>query len=535
LLFNSYVFLFAFLPATLLGFWLASRHSGESLRPRLGLWWLNAASLFFYAWWAPRYTVLLLVSVLFNFGIGRFIARPPGGAVERPFPSRRAMLRLGVVGNLAALGYFKYANFFVDTVNQVSGAGVQLATIVLPLGISFFTFTQIAYLVDSYRRPHDSGGDFGDYLLFVLFFPHLLAGPIVHHGQLMPQMRTPAFQRLRAHNLVVGGAIFLVGMAKKVLGADTFVALVGPVFAAATAGQQVTVVEAWMGALAYTLQLYFDFSGYSDMAIGLARMFGIQFPRNFDSPYKATSIVDFWRRWHITLSSFLRDYLYIQLGGNRKGPARRYLNLFLTMLLGGLWHGAGWTFVIWGALHGCYLVVNHAFASLRGALGLEPRASTRAGKLAAGALTFLAVVVGWVYFRAPTVSGANRLLVAMAGGADVVLPPKRGGLLGRVGLEQVAAGWGVRFGELPLLAMPVDMAVLQMLVAFAVVWLLPNSGQMFERYLVEAPPGETADTTPNVRWYHWRPTLLWGVGLGVLLTLSLAAVAGKTEFIYFQF
>jgi alginate O-acetyltransferase complex protein AlgI len=527
LLFNSYVFLFAFLPATLLGFWLASR----SGRPRLGLWWLNAASLFFYAWWAPRYTVLLLASVLFNFGIGRLIARPPG-ASERRFPSRRAMLWLGVVGNLAALGYFKYANFFVDTLNQVSSAGLHLAAIVLPLGISFFTFTQIAYLVDTYRRPQETGGDFGDYLLFVLFFPHLLAGPIVHHGQLMPQMRTPAFQRLRGHNLVVGGAIFLVGMAKKVLGADTFVALVGPVFAAATAGQDVTMVEAWTGALAYTLQLYFDFSGYSDMAIGLARMFGIQFPRNFDSPYKATSIVDFWRRWHITLSSFLRDYLYIQLGGSRKGPARRYLNLFLTMLLGGLWHGAGWTFVVWGALHGFYLVVNHAFAAVRAALGWGPRASTRAGKLAAGALTFVAVVVGWVYFRAPTVSGANRLLVAMAGGADIVLPDKVGALLARVGLEQTVMGWGVRFGELPLVAMPIGMAVMQMAVAFAVVWLMPNSGQMFERYLVEQAPLEMpADS----RWYHWRPTLIWGVGLGVLLTLSLAAVAGKTEFIYFQF
>ena len=305
-------------------------------------------------------------------------------------------------------------------------------------------------------------------------------------------------------------------------------------FAAATAGRDVTVVEAWTGALAYTLQLYFDFSGYSDMAIGLARMFGIQLPLNFDSPYKATSIVDFWRRWHITLSSFLRDYLYIPLGGNRKGPVRRYLNLFLTMLLGGLWHGAGWTFVIWGALHGFYLVVNHAFATLRESLGLGPRASTRAGKLAAGALTFLAVVVGWVYFRAPTVSGANRLLTAMAGGADVVLPVRVGSLLGRLGLDQLLLGWGVRFGELPLVSMPIDVAVLQMVAGFAVVWLLPNSGQMFERYLTERAP-DVAEGAEQGRWYHWRPTLMWGVGLGVLLTLSLAAVAGKTEFIYFQF
>jgi D-alanyl-lipoteichoic acid acyltransferase DltB (MBOAT superfamily) len=409
---------------------------------------------------------------------------------------------------------------------------------VLPLGISFFTFTQIAYLVDTHDRPDASGRNFGEYLLFVLFFPHLLAGPIVHHGQLMPQMTTPEFQHLRLHNLIVGGAMFLVGLAKKVLGADTFVILVGPVFRAATAGQEVSVLEAWVGALAYTLQLYFDFSGYSDMAIGLARMFGIQFPRNFDSPYKATSIVDFWRRWHITLSAFLRDYLYIQLGGNRKGPVRRYLNLFLTMLLGGLWHGAGWTFVVWGALHGFYLIVNHAFAALQAALGWDPRRRGRAGQLAAGALTFLAVVVGWVYFRAPTVAGANRLLGAMAGGGPLVLPAKLAAPLGRLGgLGQALAAHGVRFGELPLLAMPIDQLVLQMALGLAIVWLLPNSGQIFERYLPESRAAKpTAPVAPAVHhWYHWRPTLLWGLGLGVLLTLSLAAVAGKTEFIYFQF
>ncbi len=369
----------------------------------------------------------------------------------------------------------------------------------------------------------------------MLFFPHLLAGPIVHHGQLMPQMRTPAFQRLRAHNLVVGGAIFLVGMAKKVLGADTFVALVGPVFAAATAGQEVTMVEAWTGALAYTLQLYFDFSGYSDMAIGLARMFGIQFPRNFDSPYKATSIVDFWRRWHITLSSFLRDYLYIQLGGNRKGPARRYLNLFLTMLLGGLWHGAGWTFVVWGALHGFYLVVNHAFAALRGGAGLGPAGQHARGQ--AGG-------------RRADLPGGGGGLGLLPGADGVGGQPAAGGDGGRrghrvAGQGRGAAGPGGAGSDGDGVGRPLrgaapggdahrhggdaDGGGLRGGVAAAQ-----------QRADVRALPGRAARRARGhrrrtARWYHWRPTLLWGVGLGVLLTLSLAAVAGKTEFIYFQF
>ncbi|HEY8943844.1 MAG TPA: MBOAT family protein, partial [Polyangiaceae bacterium] len=432
-----------------------------------------------------------------------------------------------------ALGYYKYANFLVGAAGDLTGSAFRLAPIVLPLAISFFTFIQIAYLVDTYRRPHETRKDFGEYLLFVTFFPHLLAGPIVHHGDLMRQFSEPSARYLRSRNLVVGASIFVVGLLKKTLLADTFSDFVPPVFDAAAAGQSPTFVEAWTGALFYTLQLYFDFSGYSDMAIGLARMFGIYFPANFDSPYKATSIVDFWRRWHITLSSFLRDYIYIPLGGNRKGKLRRYVNLFLTMLIGGIWHGAGWTFVVWGALHGTYLVVNHAFVALRERLGWNPLSSTALGTLAARAITFVAVVVGWVYFRAPSLDGAHRILAGMAGLNGVVLQRNYVSELDELGgLGSFLAGLGLRVGDLSMLLRPPRELAVLLVAGYGIAWFLPNSGQLFERFHNE----KRSDVEEGVpRWYHWQPSARWAMCIGVIAAVGLAAVAGHSEFIYFQF
>ncbi len=523
MLFNSYAFLFGFLPVTLVGFAAACR-TGRAAAP---VWWLSLASLFFYGYWAPRYLGVLLASILANYALGRLLARPAGDDARRA-RARRTTLALGVALNLLGLAWYKYAGFLVEVVNAAAGTRVALAPIVLPLGISFFTFTQIAYLVDTYRRPEETRGDFGEYLLFVSFFPHLLAGPIVHHGQLMPQMATPGFRTLRGENLLVGGAIFLAGLGKKVLLADAFVDLATPVFGAAEAGASPTFVVAWVGALGYTLQLYFDFSGYSDMAIGLARMFGVHFPDNFDSPYKARSISDFWRRWHMTLSAFLRDYLYVPLGGNRKGDARRYLNLFLTMLLGGIWHGAGFTFAIWGALHGFYLVVNHGWMALRAKLGRAAEAG-RAWTLAGSALTFLAVVVGWVFFRAESVAGAGRILAGMGFASGVELPAKYLETLGPIGDALVRAG--VRAGELSSLGRPLWEVAIYLAVGYAIVWLAPNTTEVFERTrLVARPPAR-----PRAARLAFAPTALWGVAFGVLLAFSLASVAGKTEFIYFQF
>ncbi len=277
--------------------------------------------------------------------------------------STRALLFVAVAANLAALAYFKYADFFLRTAVNLTGADIPLLGVVLPLGISFFTFTQIAYLVDVHagkvieRNPIHYG-------LFVTYFPHLIAGPVLHHAEMMPQFRLAEIYRPYLRNFAIGLTFLCLGLAKKVLVADSVAPLANAVFGL---GPEVELAAsaAWLGVIAYTLQIYFDFSGYSDMAVGLSLLFGVRLPYNFNSPYQAWNITEFWRRWHMTLSRFLRDYLYVPLGGNRLGRTRRYVNLMVTMLLGGLWHGASWTFVVWGGLHGAYLVVNHAWQWLK--------------------------------------------------------------------------------------------------------------------------------------------------------------------------
>jgi D-alanyl-lipoteichoic acid acyltransferase DltB (MBOAT superfamily) len=332
MLFNSGIFLFAFFPIVFLVFF-----SLDGLGWRgLASVWLLLASLVFYGWDDPAFLVpLILGSITFNFLCGRAIS-----ATHRP-----AILALGIIGDLGLLIYFKYANFLAENLAFLGAPPLHIA---LPIGISFFTFTQIAFLVDCYR---DRANEYNPlhYGLFVSFFPHLVAGPILHHKEMMPQFAWAATYRINMGCVVTGLCWFAAGLFKKVVLADGVESYASAIFSAVDKGQMPDFGQAWLAALAYSLQLYFDFSGYSDMAIGLALMFGIVFPVNFNSPYKAASLIDFWRRWHMTLSRFLRDYLYIPLGGNRSGERRRYLNLFLTMLIGGLWHGAAWTFVAWGA------------------------------------------------------------------------------------------------------------------------------------------------------------------------------------------
>src|ERR1700737_2018326 len=398
MLFSSYAFLFQFLPATVLAFAAARRHS-----PRAGIMVLAGASLFFYGAWRPVYLLLLIVSIAANFALGL--------RMEDPL-RRRAIGLFGVALNLALLCYFKYTNFIFDSLNTLTGAPLPFVNIVLPLGISFFTFQQIAYLVDVMRGAKVER-DIVSYTLFVSFFPHLIAGPLVHHAEMIPQFkrgRTGRSSVLAARGL----AIFAAGLFKRVVIPDNLARFLAPVFALPDAGGGVTTPWAWLATLAYSLQIYFDFSGYSDMAVGLALLFGIRLPVNFRSPYKAMSIIDFWRRWHITLSRFLRDYLYIPLGGNRRGEQRRYINLTLTMLLGGLWHGAGWNFLIWGGLHGIYLCVNHLWQAW--CVGDKKRSFKRfAGQAFYWMLTFLAVVVAWVFFRAKTLVGAQQMLFCLLG------------------------------------------------------------------------------------------------------------------------
>ena len=410
MLFNSVAFISGFLPLVLLGFFACAR-----IGQRTALTWLLLASLFFYGWWNPLWLPLMVASIAFNFCVGAALS----GQVSQH--RRRVVLALGIGVNLALLLHYKYADFLLENLAALLRVPHAAAARELPLGISFFTFTQIAFLVDVHQRK---AADLSPlrYGLFVTYFPHLIAGPILHHREMMPQFAQPQVFRLDATQLADGLTIFTLGLFKKVVLADRFASFANPAFSAAGT-QDLSFFSCWGAALSYTLQLYFDFSGYSDMAIGLALMIGVRLPQNFHSPYKARNIADFWRRWHMTLSRFLRDYLYIPLGGNRCGPARRYVNLMLTMLLGGAWHGAGWTYIVWGALHGLYLVLHGLWRSLLSRHA--PHALGRAWpgmNLLAWALTFGAVVVAWVFFRAPDLATAASLLRGMAGFNGSQLP-----------------------------------------------------------------------------------------------------------------
>jgi D-alanyl-lipoteichoic acid acyltransferase DltB (MBOAT superfamily) len=496
MLFSSFTFLFQFLPATVLAFAAARRHS-----PRAGIMVLAGASLVFYGAWRPVYLLLLLASVAVNFGLGLRMEDPR---------RRRAIGTFGVALNLAVLGYFKYTNFIFESLNTLTGAPLPFFNVVLPLGISFFTFQQIAYLVDVMRGvPVER--DIVSYTLFVSFFPHLIAGPLVHHAEMIPQ-----FKRSRTGRSAVlaarGLSIFAAGLFKKVVIADNLAQFVSPVFAHLDAGGGVTTPWAWLATLAYTLQIYFDFSGYSDMAIGLALLFGIRLPVNFRSPYQAISIIEFWRRWHITLSRFLRDYLYIPLGGNRLGEQRRYLNLMLTMLLGGLWHGAGWNFLIWGGLHGVYLCINHLW---RGGAG-KPAAGLTA-RLLGWAITFFAVVLAWVFFRARTLAGAWQMLAALFGfeaGSSAFASP---GILRVMDLP-------VLVGEQQLLLFGSGAVAL----ALAAALFLPNVSRLFGYREYRHAPERAA-------MLRWRPTAAWALLSALAYAISLFGMWQRLEFLYFQF
>lgn len=402
MLFNSFEFILLFLPIVFIGFYLIGARSHV-----LAAGWLAAASLFFYAWWSFTALPLLLGSILTNYWFGAKLSQFNQTSKGKRF------LFCGVTLNLVLLGYFKYAGFFVGSLNNaLQNVGIHALTvpqIVLPIGISFYTFTQIAFLVDCWQGKVKERR-FIHYVLFVTYFPHLIAGPILHHSQMMPQFAEKSSYKINYDKIIVGIVLFVIGLSKKMLIADPLSFYADGLFNMADSGQsEISFFTAWAGVLSYTFQIYFDFSGYSDMAIGLSLLFGIKIPINFNSPYRATSIIDFWRRWHISLSTFLRDYLYIPLGGNKYGKFRRYSNLFTTMLLGGLWHGASWNFVLWGALHGIYLSVNHAwkkFCPLAECGGIFY-------KLFSWALTFFFVCIAWVLFRANSLDSAKRVYVAL--------------------------------------------------------------------------------------------------------------------------
>lgn len=524
MLFNSYEFIFLFFPIVFASFfWLA--RFGYSVSAL----WLSFASLFFYGWWAFEYIGLLLGSVVLNYSMGYLI----GHARRRVYA--KYLIVLSVTANLVLLGFYKYANFFIDTSNSLSGGTFPLVDIILPLGISFFTFTQIAFLVDVYRgEAHEY--NFIHYLLFVTYFPHLIAGPVLHHAQMMPQFAKKKTYQLQLDNVALGLSIFTIGLAKKVLLADNFAVYAEPVFAATGLGIQPDFIEAWTGALAYTLQLYFDFSAYCDMAIGISIMFGVKLPINFNSPYKAVNIIDFWRRWHMTLSKFLRDYLYIPLGGNRKGPVMRYMNLMITMLLGGLWHGASWTFVMWGGLHGFYLVVNHAWRSVFSDRIPTHGVSAHIYHLAAILLTFLCVVVAWVFFRAESFSSAILMLNGCFGYGGISLPSTLGVVAERFGDLSGILHEGVSYGGVFLnipgmgsLGGIAPFAKLLML-GLVIVWFAPNSQQFFN--FVEQKGREARLFNWTITW---QPKPVVGLLFGCLFCLALSKIDKVSTFLYYQF
>ena len=394
MLFNSYLFILLFLPLALAGYYLLN-HFG---RFRSATLFLLGMSLWFYGYANPVYLLLLCGSILVNYLFVRLLQRPAGQ------PARRGLLAAGIVLNAAALLYCKYFNFFLANLNRVFGTSFILQEIVLPLGISFFTFQQIAYLVDSYRGQ-TQGYRFDEYVLFVSFFPKLSQGPIALHQELMPQFRDPARRQLIPENLARGVYLFALGLSKKVILADTFGRAVEYGFGDINA---LSSLEALIVSVCYTLQLYFDFSGYCDMALGIGCLFNFDLPQNFDSPYQALSIPDFWNRWHMSLTRFLRTYIYFPLGGSRKGTLRTYLNIMIVFLVSGLWHGANWTFLVWGFLHGALNCLHRALRKPWSRLHIVTQ----------WLFTFFSVNLLWVIFRADSLSDALDFFRAMFRGAS---------------------------------------------------------------------------------------------------------------------
>jgi alginate O-acetyltransferase complex protein AlgI len=474
--FASYIYILAFLPAVCFGFWLIQRK-----RLSVALWYLTVASGVFYAYWNPRDLLIAGLSMIANYFVAKFLL-----AGNRP----RWVFAAAITGNLLALGYYKYLAFLLGLISPDLASAHRVS---LPLGISFFTFTQIAYLADCWagkieREQHDPR----DYFLFVSFFPHLIAGPILHHSDLFWQFHG-GFRTDRQRKIATGVILFSIGLFKKAMIADNLSLIVKPIFSLSDGGMFVTSSQAWIGALAYALQLYFDFSGYSDMAVGSALLIGFRIPFNFFSPYQATSIIEFWRRWHITLSRFLRDYLYIPLGGNRKGATRRYVNIFITMLLGGIWHGAGVNFVIWGALHGVFIVVNHLWRDyVVAAIPIIGRSKILVPP--AYILTMTCVLLGWIFFRSETLAGAVTLAERM------------------FWLPSMSFA-----GGLPITPQQLSLILFTGLIAT----LLPNSRQIHDWSLSGEVP---------------QPWIVGAVAAaGAVFAVAFVSISADSPFLYFQF
>ncbi|MGE9984056.1 MBOAT family O-acyltransferase [Desulfovibrio sp. SGI.169] len=514
MLFNSYPFLFCFLPLLLLVWHLLGGFG--SARLALALLFFSAV---FYGLWGAAFLLLLAVMVGMNYAFGLALAAPEErreGLAPRRL-SRRDLLGLALTLNLLPLLWFKYSCFLGRNLAALFHSQWDFQPPGLPPGISFYTFIQIAWLVSVYRRQIAPQGLIR-HALFSSCFPYVISGPIVRYEQMGPQF--DAMTGSDAEGLARGFSLFSMGLAKKVLLADSIALYADAVFNAAEKAFPLSGAEAWLGSFCYTFQLYFDFSGYTDMALGLGLMLGLRLPENFNSPYKATGIVDFWRRWHITLSAWLRDFLYIPLGGNRAGRLKQYRNLFLTMLIGGAWHGAGWTFMLWGALHGLMLSINHFFRiRIRGSRLEVLLAATPLRPLSI-AFTFLCINACWVVFRAMSLDGALRVYTAMFTGPLGLSPGGPDGVAtqGLSGASALLAQWlpNHYFQGWQPFALLALCAVL--------VWAFPNSREILQ--------GRRDGSRPRL---FWRPSGLWATGLALLTFAALILASRQSTFLYFQF
>lgn len=517
MLFNSIVFIFAFLPITLAGYW-ALAATGRH-RPRL--MWLAATSLFFYGFWAPRYVLLLLFAMAVNYGLAWALQRGNDG-----HGSRRPILVLGVGFNLALLFYFKYFNFFIDNLNALTGSEVVVGRIILPLAISFFTFQKIALLFDLYRRKVTLG-PVTDFVTFVLFFPQLIAGPIVHYSELAPQLAEKPRVSEATRHILFGLVIFAIGLFKKTVIADSAALYATPLFDAARDGGSIGMVGAWVAASCYTLQIYFDFSGYSDMAIGLARMFGVLLPLNFHSPLRARNMAEVWRRWHMTLSRFVQSYIFQPIStplarfAAEHFPGRipfllvsTLLPTFLSMVIIGAWHGAAWNFFIFGAMHGVFIGTYELWNALT-KKRRRKKPQGRLGIVSAHLITVLCFVLAQVPFRAADTHVTGRMLGAMLG---------------------LDGGVGATLDWIALVPFGAPGAIAMLVIGWLIVAVMPNTQQFM------------ALTTPALEWAKWRkidppmvpltwrPTIGWCVVTGLVLFFGVAFIMrGTTEFIYFNF
>jgi len=536
MLFNSYEFIFLFLPITVAGYLLFGRMSRN-----WALGWLILASVVFYAYWRPLNLLVIGPSLVANYFFGRALLKLAGD--ESKARIRAYTLAAGVIFNICVLAYFKYANFAVQVTNDVTGSDFILENIILPLGISFITFQKIAFLVDV------AGGRIKeftkrDFLLFVMFFPQLIAGPIVHYREMMPQ-----FQKVKvgfdAETYALAISLFCFGLFKKVVLADGIAEFVSPIYAYGAAGGEVTFLQSWLAGIGYTLQIYFDFSGYSDMACGAAIFFGVRLPSNFDSPLKSTNIIDFWLRWHITLTRFLTAYIYnpIALTLTRSRAAKKLpglrsrksaLDAFVkvlafptigTMLVSGVWHGAGYTFIVWGLVHGLYLVANHGWRQYGPKAGTSQTGKT-ISNLTGFVGTFLVVVIAMVLFRAPDIGTAGNIFQGM------------------IGLNGLSLPVGIQSGDVPQMmtsAGPVELKTFMLsyvwlAVLFFIAVLMPNSLQILSKY---EPTLLTPKTPPRVLGFgpalYWSPTIPWALFIAGIGAVSMMRLTGASEFLYWQF